>query len=245
MEVRDRVCRAISPKDTMMIAGEESQYFSVGEAGLQICKDIMKGHEPKRIIDFPSGYGRVLRWLRAEWPHSEIVAIEIDPEALSFVTDTFGAIPLTGDPHLEMEIPGNADLIFSGSLLTHLDDWQWDRYLNICIEALSPDGYFVFTTHGRIAAEAAKKKDPLYGNLINTSALYAEYVKNGFAFLPYSKDYPTYGLSLSSPEWVMRRLQAFQSVKIVTFEEGRWGQDVVALQRNRYPRIPFGSAQKN
>lgn len=229
--------RDISEKDLMLDPGKEAEYFKVGSDALDICKRILGGRTPKRILDFPSGYGRVLRYFRMEWPNSEIFGIETDRDALDFVQAKFGATPVIADPELKMEVPNNADLIFSGSLLTHFDDWQWDLFLNLCIEALSPDGTFIFTTHGRIAALLAKDKHPVYGNMIDMEQLYKKYQKDGFAFEPYSKDYPTFGLSLSSPEWIMQRLQKMPSVKIVYFEEGGWGQDVIALRRNPWPLI--------
>jgi SAM-dependent methyltransferase len=224
----------------MMVAGQEKQYYDVGERALNVCLDILKGRQPKKIIDYPSGYGRALRWFRAEWPEAEIIAVEIDPDMLRFVAETFSATPLMGDQHMNMAIPGDADLIFSGSLLTHLDDWQWDKYLAMCIDALSLDGTFIFTTHGRSAALQARRKDPLWAEVIDSELLYNVYEQNGFAFLPYSKDYPTFGLSLSSPEWVMQRLQRFPSIKIVAFEEEGWGQDVIAVRRSHHPMLPVG-----
>jgi hypothetical protein len=231
------VLRIISPKDTMLDAGRETEYFAAGEMALKVCKDILGGRVPDRIIDFPSGYGRALRWFRAEWPNAEIFAVEIIPDALDFVVDAFGASPVLGDHQLKMSIPLNADLIFSGSLLTHLDDWQWDIFLPMCIDALSKDGTLVFTTHGRIASLMAAQRNPIYGDMVDTVDLYNEYKETGFSFRPYSALYPTFGLTLSSPEWIMRRLQKLPMAKIVAFHEGAWGQDVVALRKSPWPMV--------
>jgi len=239
MSVSRGVSKSISAKDTMLSGNATDDYFAVGSSALELCKRILQTRVPRRIIDFPSGYGRAMRWFRAEWPESEIYGVETDADALAFIESEFGASPVLGDAHLNMKIPVDADLIFSGSLLTHFDDWQWDRFIPLCVNALAPDGTFVFTTHGRIAALMAKRRDPLFGDLIDTEALYYEYEAAGFAFRPYAADYPTFGLSLSSPEWVMRRLQRLPSVKIVAFEEGGWGQDVYALRRNPWPLIPL------
>ncbi len=136
-----------------------------------------------------------------------------------------------------MTIPGEMDLIFSGSLLTHFDEWQWGIYLEMCFEALAPNGVFVFTTHGRIAALMAKDRHELFGNLVDTRELYERYKVGGFSFLPYDAAWPTFGITLSSPEWVMRRLQARPDIKIIGFEEGGWGQDVWIVQRNAWPMV--------
>ena len=185
---RENVSRIISPKDTMLDKGQEEKYFKVGEGALDICLEFLKGRVPERIIDFPSGYGRVTRWFRNQWPEAKIVAVEIEQDALSFVKDTFQAIPVLGDPHLRMVIPGDADLIFAGSMLTHFDEWQWDIFLDMCVNALSQDGLFVFTAHGRINALLAKTRHLFYGDLIDTKILYNTYRKRGFSFLPYSKN---------------------------------------------------------
>jgi SAM-dependent methyltransferase len=234
--IDSRLCRVISPHDTMLDSGEDD-YFQIGRAALDICAALLGGHTPKRIIDFPSGYGRVTRWFRAAWPGAELHAVEIDQRALTFVTEAFSARPILGDPYLKMNIPAGADLIFAGSLLTHLNAWQWDLFLSMCVTALSDNGVFVFTTHGRIAALLAQERPGFYGALIDANELCRTYRADGFAFQAYAPDYPTFGVSLSSPEWVMRRLQALPMAKVVTFAEGAWGQDVIALRRNPWPMV--------
>ncbi len=227
----------ISPNDTMCEAGNEKAYFSVGLGALDVCKRALRGKTPTHIVDFPSGYGRVTRWFRHEWPAAKISAVEIDTSALEFVHSFFGANPVLADPHLTFALEPGANLIFSGSLLTHLDEWQWDRFFRIAVDALAPDGVLVFTTHGRIAALLAERRHPIYGSLIDTKRLYDAYRTSGFAFLPYADEYPTFGLALSSPEWVMRKLQAMPEISIIAFEEGGWGQDVVAVRRHPWPMV--------
>jgi len=235
MDGLDGVITAIAPDDTMHEAGKTDEYFRVGRGALDKCKAILDGRPVKTLIDFPSGYGRALRWFKREWPDATTYAVETDVRALDFVQATFEALPIVADAKLEMEIPAGADLIFSGSLLTHFDDWQWDRFLSMCVDALAPDGTFVFTTHGRIAALMAEQRHPVYGELIDTRALFERYSREGFAFLPYSPDYPEFGLSLSSPSWIMRRLERLPFAKIIAFEEYGWGQDVVAVRKHPWP----------
>ena len=228
----NRVSGTVSPNDTMFEGALES-YLHAGEVAFNGCMEIIGGRKIERIIDFPCGHGRVMRWLCREWPDAEMFGVEIDRDGLEFVEQTFGAIPVLGHPNLEMEIPGNADLIWSGSLLTHFAEWQWDLFLPMCVEALSDDGTLIFTAHGRSAAKLAKERHPIYGELINTKVLFDEYAATGFSFIPYSKDYPTYGLSLSSPAWIMNKLQALANAKIVAFHEGAWGhQDMIALRKS-------------
>lgn len=231
------VCRTISPYDTMMDSAGLDAYLSIGQSALRHCKSALKGRVPKRIIDFPCGYGRVMRWFRNEWPESEIYGVETDSRCLDFVQDTFAAEPIQADPRLNMAIPANVDLIFSGSLLTHFDEWQWRVYMEMCCDALADDGVFIFTTHGRIASVLAKERHPVYGTLVDTRELFERQKPSGFSFLPYDSAYPTFGITLTSPGWVMNFLERMPNIKIVGFEEGGWGQDIWAVQRAPWPMV--------
>jgi SAM-dependent methyltransferase len=230
-ETQAGVSRAISPNDTMLDAGGLDAYFEIGRSALEHCKRALKGRTPKRILDFPCGYGRVTRWFRHEWPEAELFGVETDGGCLEFIRDTFASTPIQADPRLNMTIPNNVDLIFSGSLLTHFDEWQWRMYMEMCCDALAEDGVFLFTTHGRIASILAKERHPVYGNLIDTRELFERQKATGFSFLPYDSAYPTFGITLTSPAWIMALLQQIPSIKIIGFEEGGWGQDIWAVQR--------------
>ena len=226
--------RDISPFDTMLDAKGDEEYLRIGQGAMLKCKALLGGQHPARIIDFPSGYGRALRWFKHEWPDAELVAVETDAEALRFVAETFGAVPVQAHPRLEMEIPGGADLIFTGSLLTHFDEWQWDRFFDMTLAALKPGGLLVATIHGRVNALLLKENPVIYGDLIDGRALYKKYVETGFAYQPYAAACPEFGVSLSSPEWVFRKLQRLAFAKVVAFEEQGWGQDVIAIRKNEW-----------
>jgi SAM-dependent methyltransferase len=240
MEVRDlpESLQLISPLDTMLDNGPDGRknYFSAGDQALAICRRALGDRHPNRVVDFPVGFGRVARWFRYAWPHCDLYGVELDGHALDFTSSAFSLTPIQADPELKStQLPEQTDLIFSGSLLTHFDEFQWDAFFKMCIPALSPDGILVFTIHGRVSGLLAADRHPVYGDLIDTKLLYETYLRDGFAFEPYAKDYPTFGLSLSSPAWVMKKLQQIPELKIVGFEEQGWGQDVVILRKNPWP----------
>lgn len=231
------VSRVIASTDTMLDSNGIETYLNIGKGALDHCKNFLKGREPHRILDFPCGYGRVMRWFRNEWPAADIYGVETDSECLAFVRDTFQANTIQADPRLNMTVPGEIDLIFSGSLLTHFDEWQWHIYMEMCCNALSPDGVFVFTTHGRIASVLAKQRHSVYGTLVDTRELYERQKATGFSFLPYDPAYPTFGITLTSPAWILTQLQKMPTIKIIGFEEGGWGQDIWAVQRAPWPMV--------
>ena len=172
-----------------------------------------------------------MRWFRNQFPSAEIFGCEIDSRMLDFVQKEFGAIRVQSNDEMEISLPIDLDLIFVGSLLTHFDEYQWDKFLPMCQDALALDGILVFTTHGRRHALMARDRHAIYGSSVDTYALYSEYVRAGFSYLPYEPTWPTFGLSLSSPEWVIRKILLFPDLKIIHMAEGEWGQDVWVLKK--------------
>ena len=80
------------------------------------------------ILDLPSGYGRVMRFLKAEFPEAALTACDVIREGVDFCARTFGARAIYGkeDPS-ELELDERFDLIWCGSLLTHVDEENWGR----------------------------------------------------------------------------------------------------------------------
>ena len=113
-------------------------------------------------LDLPSGHGRVLRWIKAEFPDARLGAGDIDHDGVEFCAATFGATPVYGreDP-ADVEIDAPYELIWCGSLFTHLPPERWEGFLALFERALVPGGLLVFTTHGRRIAE--RIRDPETG----------------------------------------------------------------------------------
>ena len=110
--------RTLAPQDGMILPGLEEQYFDLGRRALelvlfsaQLCD---KPHYPD-ILDLPCGYGRVLRWLRAQYDYARITACDLDRSAVDFCVAEFGATPVYSQPDLR-ELPFNSgfDLIWVG-----------------------------------------------------------------------------------------------------------------------------------
>ena len=100
------------------------------------------------ILDFACGGGRVMRYLRAEFPEAEITGTDLYVAGLEFCAEAFGAKPIPGQLDLDdLELEGPFDLIWVGSLFTHLGNDDWDRMLAMFQETLSPGGVLVFTVY--------------------------------------------------------------------------------------------------
>ena len=85
----------ISPNDTMFSSNPNSSYyFSTGQSALRCIKLAMLGvdtGEPSRILDLPSGHGRILRALRAAFPQAELTAGDINRDGVDFCAQALGA----------------------------------------------------------------------------------------------------------------------------------------------------------
>lgn len=198
-----------SPSDTMG-RGTRGAYFLAGASALDCVRkalDRAGKTTPSRILDMPSGHGRVLRVLKAAFPDAEIVACDLDREGVDFCARTLGATPVysKSDPD-ELEAGGAFDLIWCGSLFTHLDAPRWSKFLSFFARSLKPDGVVVFTTHGRHSASVLEW---MAVTEEGARTMLDGYDATGFGYVPMPLDIEAdYGLAIASPEWVNTQVRA-------------------------------------
>ncbi len=220
------VKREISPRDEMF-SGNALYYFYVGQSALRSIYLAMLAAgktDLETILDLPCGHGRVLRWLRVAFPNATVTACDIDAEAVEFCASTFGAEAVTSSKRLdEVALPTQYDLIWCGSLLTHLGETDWTRGLALFANALKPGGLLVFTTHGRWVAKRLGTENPYMLAEQAIARLLAQYEAEGFGFQPYAHA-DAYGVSVCTPSWVCERLRQFPTLEIVHLHERGWSQ---------------------
>ena len=159
----DGVIEEVSPRDHMFRVKE--RYLRAGQKALDCIRLGMVAAGKTGVasaLDLPSGHGRVLRWIKAEFPDARLGAGDIDHDGVDFCAATFGATPVYGheDP-ADIEIDAPYELIWCGSLFTHLPPERWEGFLALFERALVPEGLLVFTTHGRRIAD--RIRDPETG----------------------------------------------------------------------------------
>jgi SAM-dependent methyltransferase len=107
-----------------MYAGSLDHYLSVGLSGLRIMRlalEIAGATDPKAILDLPCGHGRVLRHIRVAFPAARITACDLDRDGVDFCVREFGVNGVySSSKPAEIPIGDQFDLIWCGSLLTHL-----------------------------------------------------------------------------------------------------------------------------
>jgi SAM-dependent methyltransferase len=232
------VIEVISPND-IQYRGQQNRayYFSAGQSGLRCIKLALlaAGKEHVRnLLDLPCGHGRVMRTLRAAFPEAQLTACDLDRDAVDFCSRVFDATPIYSKPQPEqLEIRNRFDLIWCGSLLTHLDMDRWAGFLKLFSSILSPGGVLVFTAHGRYVAERLCSRTFTYGltqSIIDQ--ILEDYGCRGFGY----GDYPNqsnYGISLSLPSWVCTQLEKSPDLHLLNYTERGFNrhQDVIACVR--------------
>ncbi len=88
---------------------------SLDGSGLLLCERALRMAgvgTPRRVLDLPSGHGRVLRFLCGAYPDATIVGADIDPDAVNFCSKTLGATPLqSANPLSSVDLGEPYDLI--------------------------------------------------------------------------------------------------------------------------------------
>jgi SAM-dependent methyltransferase len=223
----------------MMYEGYPTHYFSSGYSALFCVRralDKAAGKSPKSILDFGCGHGRVLRSLVADFPHAGLTAADVDVTGVNFCAKMFGAIPVyAGTDISRLVFNTRFDLIWVGSVFTHLRSERWMILLELFRSILTEDGLLIFSTHGsEVERRLREGQWRWYGLEAERGAkILREYDKRGFGYSDYRKS-QDYGVSLSSPEWVSPQI-AEVGFELVLYQENGWDdcQDVWALKLAR------------
>lgn len=232
------ISKIISPHDDMFVVnieGNMAHYMHVGRSAIDvIVSALIAAGNPtiRRILDLPCGGGRVTRHLLALFPEAEIYVSDLDKRKEEFVLDAMNVKRAESNPDFSTPAERRYDLIFVGSLLTHLDAERFRRATEWFFGALSPKGLLLLTTHGR-------RHNHMQENVMHYIApelwlpAQMDYEATGFGYAEYP-DIPGYGVSVSSPSWVMKLIENEPGTKLVGFHEAAWDyhQDVLVVQKH-------------
>jgi SAM-dependent methyltransferase len=223
----------LADADTMF-DGRSDHYLRVGLSALRLIERVFDGRpEPRRILDLPCGFGRVTRVLRARYPQARITVCDLDRPGVDFAAQHFGAraVYSRADFH-DLELRESYDLIWVGSLLTHLPEHQTRQFLDFAARHLAPEGRLVATSHGSYVAGSLLTRD--YGlSQPAIRGLLADYRMNGYGYRGYDGD-PAYGVSLTARGW-FEQAAIGSPLVLEAYRERGWDrhQDVVVMRRRR------------
>ena len=199
-----------------MYRGDLDSYLSVGfSATAQIANAmILTGRtDLPRILDLPCGHGRVTRCLRAVFPESEIVGCDLLRDGVEFCARQYGAVPVHSvvEPE-EIPLPGEFDLIWVGSLLTHLDEDHCRRFMAVFRRHLAPGGLLLVSSHGRNAVNRWPASDE------RAQAIRADFERTGFGYRDHA-GVTGYGTSAFTAAWMADEATRHDDVTMIGYFE--------------------------
>lgn len=221
----------VADGDTMY-DGDEEHYIAVGKSALRVIEAALRDLPiPRRVLDLPSGYGRITRVLRARFPEAAITVCDIDRAAVNYSATRFGAhaIYSVGDFRL-LDLNGVYDLIWVGSLITHLPEQQTRRFLDCIARHMWRGSTLVISSHGDLIAERMRSGIH-YGLGTKVIAdLLDQYRRGGYGY----GDYPGrtgYGISIISRRWFEDVFEG-SPLRLENFVAAAWDnhQDVLVLR---------------
>jgi SAM-dependent methyltransferase len=234
--------RQIAPNDHMWASGKD-WYFPVGTYAIDI---ILRGlalssiTSVNRVLDLPCGHGRVTRHLRAAFPDAEMYVCDLDKTGVEFCAREFRTFPVYSLPELtDVDLPKNLDLIWVGSLFTHVDEIRTKKWLNKLARHLAPHGLLVSTFHG-LFSEQLQKTFPMIDPQ-SWMRILDGYNRTGFGYAKYTDiDMGDYGISLSRPSKIMEIATSIPETRVLAYTERGWAGNQDVLIMSRYDRLlPF------
>jgi SAM-dependent methyltransferase len=208
-------------------------YFGAGASALRNVRLALletRTDKCERLLDFACGYGRALRFFRGAFPEAQLVACDIVTDAVDFCAKEFGAVPVYSHPDpAAIELPGPFDVIWVGSLFSHLPEAVAVQFLDLLASVLSAGGLLVFTVQGHNVRRQILANEVPNWQLSESDAvqIVRDFDEHGYGYL----DRGGYGTTLCRPSWVVRQIEEQPRLRLVGYRETGWGrQDVVTCQ---------------
>lgn len=153
------------PPDSLRM-GYGKNYLNSGQENVAKMRAALKsaGHplvRGQRILEFGCACGRMLRWLCDVSDRSEVWGVDIDATCIAWssqnLSPPFHFVTISTSAHLPFE-DRYFDLIFAGSVFTHIDDMTQAWFLELR-RVLKPGGVLYVTIHDKHTIELLRSSD--------------------------------------------------------------------------------------
>lgn len=224
-----------SENDAML----DEWYFPVGKSAVEnivagcVASRLVGVH---RILDLPCGHGRVTRHLVHLFPAAGIDACDVDADGVRFCAERFGARPIVSQQDLtKVEFPHPYDVIWIGSLFTHVDRARVRSWLTHLTRFLTDTGIIVATFHGRWCKRVYEVAP--YVSPERWRVALDGFEATGFGYVDYAADLAGplveggYGVSLARPQAIVHEIESIPGVRLYMYRERSWADhhDVVVV----------------
>ena len=230
----------VSRADTML-GTSDAHYLSVGQSALGIIERSLGDTKPLSILDLPCGFGRVTRALRARFPNAAITVSDLDTDGVDFSASQFNArAAYSVRDFSKLDLGEAYDLIWVGSLMTHLPSAQTKLMLAALTRHMTSGATLVVTLHG--PSIVPRLRETGYGLPPGAAEeVIKEFEQTGFGYRDYvggeslygislSNDH--YGISLTAEPWMCRALEEC-GLRLHAYEVRAWDDhhDIVVARR--------------
>ena len=140
-------------RDNVRLSGEDPEYFARYKLEeLRRRWDAWGRPDPAAVLDFGTGIGASLPWLRVAFPEAEITGLDVSQKSLAVAEQRFpGLAKLVrydgGTPPFE---EGSFDLVFSACVFHHIDTARHVELLASLRRLLRPGGVLAVFEHNPI-----------------------------------------------------------------------------------------------
>jgi SAM-dependent methyltransferase len=114
-----------------------TEYYQTGAHMAEVLRQLAPAS--RSVLDFGGGFGRVGRFLPLAFPDAARWVVDPKPQAVAFQEKAFGARALQTQTQVE--------LVFAGSVFTHLQPEDARTALERIYQVLQPGGRAVLTAH--------------------------------------------------------------------------------------------------
>lgn len=240
--IRPQVVDTISPNDYMWkTKHNKASYLEEGWSAARTIFSACMIEElsPRTIVDFGCGHGRVLRWLNALFPNAHLIAVDRVADPVNFCAETFGATPFIANSSFDdLNICNENDLIWLGSVYTHLPMFLWIQLTESLLKVLTHRGLLSFSIAGPYVAKRfidgqrnphAEIAENEFDKFIN------DYINNGFAYANHKNITDRYwGRSVISHSRLFQFIHDLE-LEIVLYGERSYAklQDVIVVRKRK------------
>jgi SAM-dependent methyltransferase len=226
----------------MFDPARRAHYFHCGRDAIRLIElGLLSIGVPdiRRVLDLPSGAGRVTRHLVRYFPDASITACDLEARHVDFCARQFAVRPHLSNADLRaVAFPEPFDLIWCGSLLTHLPADRVADLIALVARSLADGGVGLVTTHGRWAVFRQAHTPHPYVPPEHFAEVTT--LASGFGFTGYPNT-EAYGISWAMPSYLLAALEGLPELRVVGFVERGWDnhQDVVMVQKRRIDARPW------
>ena len=230
----------IHHNDDMLFANDDEIATGYGRQARGAVKAIERGlalagkqlEDVESCLDLPCGYGRVTRLLRERLAPERITACDVNAEAVAYCAYEYGVKPLLSDPEFEGVPFETYDLMWVGSLVTHLDERLLGRFIDLLPRIMRPGGTVFITTLGEFGIQDVSRYEERLASM--QASLEGSFRETGFAFVPYEGE-TDLGYAWHTPDMLGEAVESATGgalTRLAAWPRG-WDdhQDVLAFRR--------------